>query len=359
MIKNNSKSTSGAALITVLIIVFIVMAIVTNLTVKNYRVIRRLTNQKIMIQCRNILDTAVDFGRAGLATSAATAKIDTLTDIWAQPIPKTKIIDDIEMSGYLIDEQGKFNLNDLVSNGQVNQTVLNQFTQLLTYLNIPTAIATNIASYMAAPQYQGDVVQQYTSGNPGYQPSGKPLVDLSELLLVKGVQPEWVFKLSEYVSVIPQSINGQILAAQESGTQQASGVTPTPTPTPSPTPSTPPPTGPGTILVNINTAPAQVIAAKSGIPLPVAQRITTMRTNTPFKSQQDITNYLTSNGIMLSQSSSNGTTNINPGTLTTQSNYFTIHAMVDKGDYEFKWVALLYRANRSGQWPQILWQHPE
>ena len=87
--------------------------------------------------------------------------------------------------------------------------------------------------------------------------------------------------------------------------------------------------------------------------------MTTMRDNTVFKSQQDITSFLTSNGIILSQNSAQGSSTITPGTLTTSSNYFTIHAAVDKGDYEFKWVALVFRANRSGQWPQVLWQHPE
>ena len=349
MIKRLPKSSHGAALITVLIIVFIVMTIVTNLTVKNYRVIRRLTNQKVMDQCSGILQVAVDFGRAGLATTGSTSKIDTLNDLWAQPLPQTKIIDDIQMSGYLIDEQGKFNINDLTANGQVNQTVLKQFTQLLVYLNIPSAIAPNIAYYMADPRYQGNIMSQYTSGNQPYRPSGKPLVDLSELMLVQGVQPEWVYKLSGYVSVIPQSINGLLQNQQESGAE--SGISSTTTP--------PSPTGTGTVLVNVNTATAEVIAAKSGIPLPTSQRMTTIRNSTPFQSQQDITNFLTSNGIMLSQSSSQGTTTVNPGTLTTQSNYFTVHAVVDKGDYEFKLVALLYRANRSGQWPQVLWQHPE
>lgn len=352
---NINKSNSGAALITVLIIVFIVMAIITNITVTNYRVIRRLSNQKIMEQSYGILLAAVDFGRAGLATSAATSPTDALTDIWAQPIPKTKIMDDIFMSGYLVDEQGKFNINDLVSNGQINQTVLNQFTVLLKSLNIPSAAATSIAYYIASPQYQGSISSQYTGGNSPYRPAGKPFVDLSELMLVKGIQPEWVYKLNQYVTAIPVSIAG--LVQGESATAASANGSPIGESAPTTPQSSP--TGTGTILVNVNTAPAEVIAAKSGIPLSIAQRMATTRDGTPFKSQQDITTFLTSNGIMLSQNSSQGANAITPSTLTTSSNYFTIHAVVDKGDYEFKWVAFVYRANRSGQWPQILWQHPE
>jgi type II secretory pathway component PulK len=173
------------------------------------------------------------------------------------------------------------------------------------------------------------------------------MVDLSELMLIKGMDPAYAYKLSQYITAIPVSLNGQLTtesAAAANQNQESAAAAPT---------------GPGLILVNVNTAPAEVIAAKSGIPLPVASRMTTIRENTVFKTQQDITSFLTSNGIILSQNTSQGTTTINPATLTTSSSYFTIHAAVDKGDYEFKWVEMVYRANRSGQWPQVLWHHPE
>ena len=67
----------GAALITVMVIVFVVMAIITNITIKNFRIIRRLSNQSIQQQANAIFSVGVSLGRAGLATSAATSDIDT------------------------------------------------------------------------------------------------------------------------------------------------------------------------------------------------------------------------------------------------------------------------------------------
>lgn len=340
------NNISGAALVTVLVIVFMIMAIITNITVENYRAIRRMANQKIQTQALSILEAATAFGRAGLYTSGATSKIDTLTDIWAQPLPKSEVVDNIQMSGFIVDEQSKFNINDLVSNGMINQTVLNQFTVLLGYLNIPTAIASNIASYMAAPQYQSDIMNQYAMGVPPDRPAGRPFIDLSELILVNGMQPAWVYKLNQYVTAIPQNVNfsNESSASNESQTQTP-GVSPT---------------GTGTILVNINTASPEVISAKSGIPLAVAQRIATIRSSTPFNSSTDITKFLASNGIMLSQNTNQGSVNILVNTLTTSSQYFTIHAIVDSGDYEFRLTTLVFRQNRNGQqWPLILWRHPE
>jgi general secretion pathway protein K len=174
----------GAALITVLVIVVIVMVIISNLTVTNYRMIKRLENRQLIEQAASIAYSAVDFGRAGLATSGATASVDTLQDIWAQPFPRTKVLDSVFMSGYITDEQSKFNINDLVSKGVVNKNVLNQFTLLLGYLNLPQSLAYNIAFYIASPVNQSDIMMQYTTGKPAYRPGGRPFVDLSELILV-------------------------------------------------------------------------------------------------------------------------------------------------------------------------------
>lgn len=340
----------GAALITVMVIVFVVMAIITNITIKNFRIISKLNNQNIQQQATAILAVGVNFGRAGLATSAATSKIDTINDIWAQPVPRTKLIDDFELSGYVIDEQGKFNINDLIVNGQLNQPLIAQFTKLLNYLNIPAGMASNIALYMASPAYQSAIMSSYSTGNPPSRPAGRPLVDLSELALVQGMQNIWLYKLQQYVTAIPTAIN----LANESVTESTPLAESTTTPE-NDTSST----GIGTVLVNVNTASAEVISARSNIPLSTAQRMVTWRNNNPFQSQQDILTFLASNGIMLSQNTSNGTLRVNPSALTTNSSYFTIHAIADNGNFQFHWVALLYRANRSGQWPEILWQHPE
>ncbi len=345
-----NKSSTGAALITVLLIVFIVMAIITNITVKNYRVIKKLTNQKVETQAYSILFTAVDFARAGLATTGATSKIDTLTDLWAQPIPKTSLLENIDMSGQIFDEQGKFNINDLVQNGNVNTKALNQFMNLLSYLNIPTSIASSIAYYMAAPKYQTDIISQYAMGTPAYRPAGRPLVDLSELILVKGMRADWIYKLSFYLTVIPQPFSSYALGyGIESNSKKEDKKNDTP----------PPITESTGMLVNINTASAEVIAAKSGMPLSIAQRAIATRNDKPFKTNEDIKKFLLNNGIILSTDSKQDNAKVNSDTLTTQSSYFTVHAVVDSGNYQFKWVALIYRRDRNGPWPQILWQHPE
>ena len=351
-----NQNAQGAALITVLVIVFIVITIISNMTYSNYRVIQRLTNQKIKEQSYAILITAVNFGRAGLATSGATSQIDTLTDLWAQPLPKTTITDNMQMGGYIIDEQSKFNINDLVVNGNINPLMVQQFAALLSYLNIPTSLATGIALYMASPSNEGSIMSEYTTANPASRPAGRPLVDISELLLVKGVSQTLLYKLAPYITAVPVQYAQYSQYMQNESTSTNSNPAyqnPYQNQMASITAAL---NGNGTVLVNANTASAEVIAARSGMPLSIAQRMVAIRNITPFQSTQDISTFLSSNGIITQNSSG---PSINMNVFSTQSSFFTIHATATSGSYEFRWVAFVDRVSRGGQWPIVLWQHPE
>ncbi|MDD3267611.1 MAG: type II secretion system minor pseudopilin GspK [Burkholderiales bacterium] len=330
----------GAALITVMIVVFIIVAIITHLTVTNYRTVKRLSNRQLQEQASTIAFSAIDFGRAGLGTSAATLATDSLKDIWAQPLPKTKLFDEVYMSGYVIDEQSKFNLNDLVNtNGQPNQTVITQFSNLLSYINLPPGLAYNIAYYMAAPPYQSEIMNQYTTANPPSRPAGRPFIDISELILIKGVNSQIINKLQQYVTIIPvNNYNYKNESQTESSTSSGGNKQ----------------NSPG-LSVNVNTAMPEVIAAKGGISLSVAQRIVSARQAKTFGSTGSVIAFLTENGI--TQNNKDDKSNLSG--LVVSSKYFTTHAVVEDQDYTVKWVALVYRPNRSGQWPQILWLHPE
>ena len=42
---------------------------------------------------------------------------------------------------------------------------------------------------------------------PSYRPAGRPLLDLSELILVKGMEASWLYKLNQYITAIPKNFN--------------------------------------------------------------------------------------------------------------------------------------------------------
>lgn len=324
------KKNKGAALITVLVMVFLVMAMITNMMVKNYRVIRKLNNHKILTQAQYYLFFAIDFGRMSLFTCGLTLDYDYNKDLCSQPLPKTEIANDFWISGYISDELAKFNINDLIKNGKINKEVLDKFSNLLIFLKIPSSLANSIALYMASAEEQGDLRNQYTLSYPPYLPASRAIVDLSELSLVKGIQAVWLYKLNNYITAIPKNESDSKSSESES-------------------------------VININSASAEVIAAKTNLDLAIAQRIVALRNSEPFKNAKDITEFFTKNGIMTSRDDdkNNYSKKINTNVLSAQSNYFTIHAVVDKGDYQFQWVAYVNRPFRKSEWPRVLWQRPE
>lgn len=335
------RKNSGAALITVLVVVVIVVTIISDLMVDNYRSVVRLHNRQLVEQADVIMHGAFDFGRAALATSGATSPIDTLKDIWAQPIPKIKVLDDTYMSGTIVDEQSKFNLNDLVYNGKINTTVLQQFMSLLANLNIQPGMATSVAQYIGAPQYNSDVAMQYQLKKPAMWPAGRPFVDISELLLVQGMTPNVVNKLSKYVTAIPE--NGITESAIESKPVDQGGAFVA---------------NAGKITVNVNTASAEVISARGNISLAVAQRVVSFRETLPFINIDMLQTFLGKNGVMI-KGKDNTPTAVDISGLGVTSSYFTIHATIDSQDDKFNSVMMVYRASRGGEWPSVLWEHLE
>jgi len=343
------KKQHGAALITVMLIVFIVMSLVTDITVTNYRTIKKLINLRNTAQSFAMLSGTIDFGRAGLATSGATSKIDTLQDVWAEPFPKVQVLDNIDISGYITDENSKFNINDLISNGNINKLGISQLARLFNFLNVPQNLATSIAYYITSPSNQSSILNDYVNGTPAYMPSGRQITDLSELLLVKGMTSDILTKIYPYITAI--SNNYGIWYQTESAS-----IAPTTS------------TGDAIITnsygtsINVNTSTAEVIAAKTNIDLGIAQRLVTIRDQTPFTSTQDIISFLTKNGVNFDVSQNTDPYSVDTPTtaaIDVKSFYFTIHVLAENDDRREKLVALTYRANRQGQWPIILWQHSE
>jgi hypothetical protein len=82
----------------------------------------------------------------------------------------------------------------------------------------------------------------------------------------------------------------------------------------------------------------------------------------PFKSAQTVSTFLQQNGVNINPAGNSTPQNgmvLNLAGLGVTASYFTVHVVIDDYEDQFRWVAYVYRQNRSGQWPQILWQHPE
>ncbi len=107
----------------------------------------------------------------------------------------------------LEDQQGKFNINDLVSNGTTNRAAVAQFQQLLTLLGIETKWAWLIADWIDAdnePNFpDGAEDSVYLSQTPPYRPPNLPVTSISELLALPGFGRDRYNRLLPYIAALP------------------------------------------------------------------------------------------------------------------------------------------------------------
>jgi len=150
------------------------------------------------------------------------------------------------------DEQGKFPLNSIVyQSGGINEEKYAAFKRLLSSLRLPEDLADSMADWIDSndePRSGGAESRGfYGLLNPPYEAKNAPLDSIDEMLMVRGYTPTVFKKLSPYVTVY------------------------------------------GDGLVNINTAPREVIMALSGdITVEMAQRVVDYREKEPFKDVSEI-----------------------------------------------------------------------
>lgn len=110
------------------------------------------------------------------------------------------LVSDIVMTGTIESEQGKFNINNLIY--RANQS---QFVPLLRAvapglsLQQAYAIAKNITTWMSGNQDD----PYYLKQDPAYTASETEMVNISELLLVRGVTPTIYAAIKPYITAIP------------------------------------------------------------------------------------------------------------------------------------------------------------
>ncbi len=104
-------------------------------------------------------------------------------------------------------EQDLFNINNLVKEGEANQQSVAQFRRLLEQQEIADYFVDAVIDWLDSDSditYPDGAEDGYYTGlAPAYRSANKAMVDLSELLLVKGIEPELLKKIAPYITVLP------------------------------------------------------------------------------------------------------------------------------------------------------------
>jgi general secretion pathway protein K len=196
----------GAALIMALLVVAFATTVAAAMLWRHDVWLRQVEGQRDLGQARWITTAAVDWARAVLAYDARTSSFDYATEPWATKVPPTKV-EEGEVAGAITDESGKWNLNNMVRNGQVSVSDMEVFSRLLSALQMSPTLAAALGDWLDA---DGEVTpggaedEYYLRLTPPYRTAGQPLADVDDLLRIRGFDPGIVDRLRPYVTALPR-----------------------------------------------------------------------------------------------------------------------------------------------------------
>lgn len=258
------------------------------------------------VQAQALIQTGVDWSRAVLGNDARSNSVDHLGEPWALRLPPMPV-ENGELAGYIEDQQGRFNLNNLVKGGKVNLAQLANFQRLLSVLGLPTALAGALVDWIDAdsePQPQGGAEDEtYLALQPPYLAANRPLIDVAELALVRGFDDAVRARLRPFVTALPRFT-----------------------------------------AVNANTAPPEVLAAVvEGLGLDGARDLVAKRERAYFRNWDEFFRQLPPGLIVPTEN------------ISVSSDYFMATMRVTIGGAQARGLALLARGNTGG-WPAIVWR---
>ncbi len=203
---DGSPRQRGVAVVTALLIVALATLAVTGVMWRQQVQVRSVENQIALAETRWLARGAIDWTRTMLAYDARKAgDIDHLGEFWAVPMADTKIADaedgglrDGYLSGQIVDEQGKYNLLNLSTKGEVDEVQVTHLSALLAALGIDTALATPIAQAVA------DTESKPASDGNTEAPAALPMLVVDDLLRVSGIDASTVERLRPHVALLPR-----------------------------------------------------------------------------------------------------------------------------------------------------------
>jgi general secretion pathway protein K len=199
------KRQRGIAVITAILIVAVAASAATLMLAQQSATL----DQAMLVTARAQADlygqAGLDWARGILAQDAAATSSDSLDEGWAQPIAGLPV-ERALVAGSIADEQGKFNLNNLVANNQKSTADIEIFGRLLESLGLSPQLADAVVDWIDA---DGDLVSgsgaedAYYLGLPRpYRAANVPMVQVEELYRVRGFDARAVAKLKPYVTAL-------------------------------------------------------------------------------------------------------------------------------------------------------------
>ena len=200
----------GVALITALVVVALAAVIATDLMWRSFLDQRRTETVIHGNQARQYLRGGEDWAAHILRRDREETQSDSLDQMWAQEMPPLPV-DGGQVIGRLADEQGLFNLNNLITpEGQINESAVQQFQRLLMLLEIDPESVEAVLDWMdpdQEPRLRGAEDGFYLGLSPAYRTADQAIQTINELRLIEGFRDPEVFeRIEPYVTALPSSV---------------------------------------------------------------------------------------------------------------------------------------------------------
>ncbi len=197
----------GLALITAVLVVAMASVAATSMVVSQTYSVRRTANLLHGEQAESFAVGAESWAKVLLKRDATESKIDTLEEDWAQPLAPIAV-EGGALQGSIEDEQGRFNVNNLVlGDGTKRQVAKKYYESLLAVLGLDPALVNVLIDWIdddIDPSFPGAEDDTYLLKSPPYRTANTRMADISELRLVEGYTPEVVAALLPHVCALPE-----------------------------------------------------------------------------------------------------------------------------------------------------------
>ncbi len=303
------RRSRGVAAITAILIVAVAASAATLMLAQQ----SAMMDQTMMVTSRAQADmyaqAGVDWARGILAEDTRRAgDVDTLEEGWARPIAALPV-DRALVSGSIDDEQGKFNLNNLVNGQAHSEADVRVFRAILSAVGLAPELAEAVIDWIDpdADLAGGGGAEDayYLALATPYRAANRPLVQVEELYRVRGFDAKAVASLRPYVTALPSRA-----------------------------------------AINVNTASDVVLGALLGVGSERAQRLVAERRARPFRQKADFATRAALAGGPTAIASEHDV----------KSAYFLVNVRVAQDDVRLATEALVRRGDDAGT--AIVWRRP-
>jgi general secretion pathway protein K len=207
MIRRARARQSGIAAITAVLIVAVAASAAAVMLAQQSATLDQARLIASRAQADQYALAGLDWARGILAEDARSAgAVDSLDEGWAQPIAGLPV-ERALVSGVIVDEQGKLNLNNLVNAaGQRSDADFAAFQRLLASLGLAPELAQAVLDWIDADDdlagSAGAEDAYYLALPRPYRAANAPMAQVEELYRVRGFDPATVAKLRPYVTAI-------------------------------------------------------------------------------------------------------------------------------------------------------------